>query len=238
MDQFIVSCGKADHLMLLDCRSLEYTQVHMKESDDQPVFLITNSMVSHSISNESEYGKRRKECSDAVAAMQSVPLYHVEKLRDATSQDVETGRARGKLDETLYKRAHHVVTENTRTKECCAALKLGLWDKVGSLMNASHASLRDDFAVSCTEVDALVEICQNQEGVYGSRMTGGGFGGCTVTLVQADCVDAVMQAIKTEYKEKMNIDCECFVTRPGAGAKVLAIDMDCKPESDFYKHKK
>lgn len=225
MDQFVVSCGQADHLMLLDCRTLEYTSVPLKETDDQPVFLITNSKVSHDIANENEYGARRKECSDAVAALQSVPLYHVEALRDATLADVELGKERGKLDDTLYQRAHHVVTENTRTKECGTALRLGLWDKVGILMNASHASLRDSFAVSCREVDALVALAQAQPGVYGSRMTGGGFGGCTVTLVQPGLVEAVTAAIRAGYKEQTGIDCDCFVTRPGAGAKVLAIDV-------------
>lgn len=238
MDQFVVSCGQVNSLMLLDCRSLEYTQVPMKivsddnDDDDDVVFLITNSRVTHSIANESEYGVRRKECSDAVAALQSVPLYHVESLRDATFSDVETGRAKGKLDPILYQRAHHVVTENTRTKECCAALKLGLWDKVGTLMNASHASLRDDFQVSCPEVDVLVEIAQSLEGVvYGSRMTGGGFGGCTVSLVRSRAAQDAIAAITTKYKERTNLDCDCFVVhRPGAGARVLAIDMDCQPE--------
>jgi galactokinase len=239
MDQMVVSCGIANHLMLLDCRTLKYTQVPMKQGEDAPVFLITNSKVTHDIANENEYGARRKECSDAVAALQSVPLYHVEALRDATLADVELGKERGKLDEIMYKRAHHVVSENTRTKECCAALRLGLWDKVGALMNASHASLRDDFAVSCKEVDILVDIAQGQPGVYGSRITGGGFGGCTVTLVQPSNVHAVMEAIQTSYKAQTGIDCECFVTaHPGNGARVLAIDMDCKPESDFYKMKK
>lgn len=244
MDQMVVSCGIANHLLLLDCRSLQLTHVPMKQHDKvddetHPVFLITNSKVTHDISNENEYGARRKECSDAVAALQSVPLYHVEALRDATLADVELGREKGKLDDVLYKRAHHVVSENTRTRECCAALRLGLWDKVGKLMNASHASLRDDFAVSCREVDILVATAQEQPGVYGSRITGGGFGGCTVTLVQVSCVDAVTEAIVAAYKEQTGLDCECFVTKqPGAGAKVLAIDMDCKPESDFYKLKK
>jgi galactokinase len=117
------------------------------------------------------------------------------------------------------------------------ALRLGLWEKVGQLLNASHASLRDDFQVSCAPVDVLVALAQAQAGVYGSRMTGGGFGGCTVTLVQPDAVAAVVAALQKEYHAQTGLHCDCFVTRPGAGASVLAIDVDCQPESDFYKTK-
>jgi len=224
MDQFVVSCAKPGCLMLLDCRSLTVTHVPMKKgTEEQPVMLVANTGVEHSIA-DSAYGARRKECSDAVSALQSVPLYHVETaLRDACISDVETGKEKKKLDETLYKRAHHVVSENTRTRECCTAVKLGLWDKVGELMNASHASLRDDFEVSCEELDVLVEIAQRQPGVFGSRMTGGGFGGCTVTLVKEENVESVTEALKAGYKEKTGKECQCFVTHPGAGARVLAI---------------
>jgi galactokinase len=223
MDQFVVSCAEPNSLLLLDCRSLETKPVLMKQdTDEQPVLLVTNSGVEHSIA-DSAYGQRRKECSDAVAALQSVPLYHVESLRDATLQDVVLGQEKKKLDPVLYQRAHHVVSENTRTKECCAAVKLGLWDKVGKLMNASHASLKDDFQVSCDELDCLVEVAQAQDGVFGSRMTGGGFGGCTVTLVRQDAVEAVTEAIKAGYQERFGKECQCCVVQPGPGARVLAI---------------
>jgi len=223
MDQFVVSCAEPDSLMLLDCRSLEVKHIPIKKgTEDQPVMLITNSCVEHSIA-DSAYGQRRKECSDAQGALQAVPLYHVEALRDATIQDVETALEKKKLDDVLYKRAHHVVSENTRTKECCTAVKLGLWDKVGELMNASHKSLKEDFEVSCEELDILVDIAVGQPGVFGSRMTGGGFGGCTVTLVKEENVEGLVEALKAGYKEKTGKDCQCFVTHPGGGARVLAI---------------
>lgn len=217
--------------MLLDCQSLEATQVPLKSTDDI-AFLICNSKVEHEIA-DSEYGTRRKECYDAVMTLQQVPLYHVESLRDAVVADLET--ARDKLGDLLYNRAHHVVSEITRTKECVTALKLGLWDKVGELMTASHRSLQKDYEVSCVELDTLVDLALAQPGVYGSRMTGGGFGGCTVTLCQADCVDAIQAAIEEGYAQQYDgLKPDCFVTKPGSGACVLAIDMDCMPESEFY----
>ena len=241
MDQYVVSCTSdtLPEVMLIDCRSLTSTPVVLKDTEDAPVFLITNSMVPHDISNDAQYGLRRKECHDAVCALQSVPLYHVESLRDAVMADLEKGKHKlissSDGDDTLYKRAHHVISENVRTTECAVALRLGLWEKAGTLMNASHLSLQNDFNVSCKEVDLLVHLTQQLDGVYGSRMTGGGFGGCTVTLVQPDQVKAVMETIQAKYLEQTGLQCQCFITRPGHGAKVLAIDMDCKPESDFFK---
>jgi galactokinase len=234
LDQFASSCCQKNNVMLLDCKTLESTQYPLKTDGDGPAiaFLICNSKVSHEIA-DSEYGTRRKECYDAVLTLQQVPLYHVESLRDAVVKDLDT--AREKLGDTLYRRAHHVVTEITRTKECAAALKLGLWDKVGELMTASHRSLQNDYEVSCAELDSLVDLALAQPGVYGSRMTGGGFGGCTVTLCQAECIDAIKAAIGDGYAQQYNsVRPDCFVSIPGAGASVLAIDMECKPESDFY----
>jgi galactokinase len=226
MDQLASSAAKAGNLMLIDCRSLEITQVPIKlESEGQPVMLITNSKVEHSHA-DNEYGKRRRECQDAVEAMQQVPLYHVEFLRDATMQDVNT--AKDKMEETTFRRARHVVTENQRVKECKIALKTGLWDHVGKLMNASHESLKDDFEVSCDELDVLVDIALKHEGVYGSRLTGGGFGGCTVTLVKKANVEDLIEKLKNDYNERTGKFCECFVTHPGPGARVLAIDKDFK----------
>jgi galactokinase len=227
MDQLASIAAQDGNLMLIDCRSLEITHVPMKKmTEGQPVILITNSNVEHSIA-DSEYGKRRRQCQDAVEAMQQVPLYHVLALRDANLQDVNTSK--DKMEEVTYRRAKHVVTENQRVKECKIALKTGLWDRVGELMNASHASLKDDFEVSCEEIDFLVDIAQKHDGVYGSRITGGGFGGCTVTLVKKENVDDLIGQLKAEYNEKTGKFCECFLTHPGPGARVLAIDKSFKP---------
>jgi galactokinase len=227
MDQLVSSAGQENSLLLIDCRSMEITPIAMKASQDRPVLLVTNSRVKHEIAADSEYGARRRQCNDALEAMQEVPLYHVLSLRDATLQDVDT--AKDRMDGTSYRRARHVVSENSRTLECKTALKLGLWERVGELMNASHQSLRDDYDVSCEEVNFLVDICQNHPGVYGSRMTGGGFGGCIVTLVQKEHVDELVAKLAQDYKEVLGKGCDSFVVpKPGFGAKVLAIDMDCK----------
>jgi galactokinase len=226
MDQLASSGAKAGNLMLIDCRSLEITHVPMKaKTEGQPVILVTNSMVEHSNADEG-YGTRRRECAEAVEAMQEVPLYHVIALRDANLQDVNTGK--DKMEEATYRRAKHVVTENQRVKECKIALKTGLWDRVGELMYASHESLKDDFEVSCEELDILVECAKKHDGVYGSRLTGGGFGGCTVTLVKEENVKSLIETLKAEYKEKTGKECECFVTHPGPGARVLATNKDFK----------
>jgi galactokinase len=241
MDQMISSCAVEGHLLLLDCRDLEYTHVPLKQTNttNPPVLVITNSNVEHKLAGEdSQYATRRNQCQDALLAMQSIPLYHVLSLRDATLQDVKDGHDKGKMDDVAYQRAKHVVTENARTKEAKVALRLGTWDRLGELMNASHDSLRDDFQVSCDEVDFLVETARGCDGVFGSRMTGGGFGGCIVSLVLKDSADALMETLSTGYSEKYGADKTCpsiIVEKPGPGARVLAIDMDCKPESDFYK---
>lgn len=228
MDQYTASAAVEGHCMLLDCQTFQVTQIPYKEAEDQPAILICDSKIEHEIA-DSEYGKRRHECSDAVLAMQQVPLYHVLSLRDANLKDCED--AKEPMGNVIYKRAKHVVTENRRTQECKTALKLGVWDRVGELMNASHASLRDDFEVSCQEVDYLVEFAQKHEGVYGSRMTGGGFGGCTVTLVKKDKVEELIEGLKKGYKELYEKDCDCYVLeKPAPGARVLAIDMNCKVE--------
>lgn len=227
MDQYASSVAQKDTLMLIDCQTLEYQSVPMKMDDETPVILICNSNVEHS-NADSEYGTRRRECQDALEAMQQVPLYHVLSLRDANLGDCDAAKA--KMDDKIYGRAKHVVTENKRVTECKMAVKLGLWERAGDLMNNSHASLRDDYECSCEEVDYLVDLAQKFDGVFGSRMTGGGFGGCTVTLVKKEVVDDLISALKAGYKEKYEKDCDCFVTLPAQGARVLAIDMDIKQE--------
>ena len=226
MDQFASSAAQSGQLMLIDCRSMEVSHVPMKTGPDQPVILVTNSQVGHEIA-DSEYGLRRKECNDALQAMQQVPLYHVLSLRDATLQDVDT--AKEIMGETAFHRAKHVVTENSRTMECKTALKLGLWERVGELMNASHKSLKEEYEVSCDEVNFLVDICQDHPGVYGSRITGGGFGGCIVTLVQKEHVHDLIEKLQNDYKEVLGKECDSFITHPSFGSTVLAIDMDFKP---------
>ena len=143
-------------------------------------------------------------------------------LRDADASQLE--RAKGKMDQIVYRRARHVISEIERTTSAAEGVRNSNWPTVGQLMYASHASMRDDYEVSCPELDAVMEIAQSiglKGGMYGCRMTGGGFGGCTVALVQADKVAAISQRIATEYEKRTRIKPTLFVSRPAAGATVL-----------------
>ena len=213
MDQFISALGKESHILLLDCRTRKTELVPM--SDPTVAVLITNTNVKHELTG-SEYPTRRKQCEAAAKAL------GVASLRDATPEMLE--RAKGKMDEVVYRRARHVIGEIERTPHAAEGIRAGNWPTVGQLMYASHYSLKDDYEVSCPELDAVVEIAQNigpKGGVIGCRMTGGGFGGCTVALVKTDKVDSVMKTIETEYAKRTGIKPTMFVSRPGQGASIL-----------------
>lgn len=225
MDQAVSSAAISGSLMLIDCRNLDFTPTKMANESISPdfplpVLVVANSNVKHSIGG-GEYPVRVAQCKAATEAIQKVnPL--VSMLRDASMEDVEN--AKQFMNEVEYNRAKHVISENDRTIQAKEELERGDWKQVGELMNESHASMRDDYEVSCEEVDILVDIAQKFPGVYGSRLTGGGFGGCTVTLVAGDCAEALVARMKSEYKEKTGLDCPCFVTRPARGAHLLSID--------------
>lgn len=213
MDQFISVMGKKDHLLLLDCRTRKTELVPM--SDPSVGLLVTNTNVKHELTG-GEYAKRRAQCEQAAAAL------GLTSLRDADAAQLE--RARGKMDNTAYRRARHVIGEIERTVHAAEGVRASNWPTVGQLMYASHASLRDDYEVSCPELDAVVEIAQSiglAGGVYGCRMTGGGFGGCTVALVEASKVAAISERVASEYEKRTRIKPTLFVSRPAAGATVL-----------------
>ena len=178
MDQFISVMGKQDHLLLLDCRSRKPELVPM--TDPSMALLIINTNVKHELTG-GEYAKRRAQCEQAAKAL------GVASLRDADAEMLE--RARGKMDEVVYRRARHVIGEIERTLHAAEGVRASNWPTVGQLMYASHNSLRDDYEVSCPELDAVVDIALDigpKGGVSGCRMTGGGFGGCAVALVRTD----------------------------------------------------
>jgi galactokinase len=192
----------------------------MGESDgNKPVLVVTNSNVQHNL-GDSEYPVRVQQCKDATAALSRFDS-KIQTLRDATLDGIDVATSQGLLGGILLQRSRHVVGENKRTEDTAVALENGDWVKVGQLMNESHASMRDDYEVSCKEIDILVELAQSFEGVYGSRLTGGGFGGCTVTLVREDVSQALMDYLKEQYKVKTGLDCVCFKTCPSDGARVL-----------------
>jgi len=213
MDQFISALGREGHLLLLDCRTRKTELVPM--SDPSVALLIINTNVKHELGS-GEYAKRRAECEEAAK------ILGVKSLRDATPDQLE--KAKGKLSEVVYRRARHVIGEIERTTHAAEGIRASNWPTVGVLMYASHAALRDDYEVSCKELDVVVDIAESiglAGGVYGCRMTGGGFGGCCVALVKADAVDAITQKIAADYKAKTGIDAAIFASRPAAGATII-----------------
>jgi len=213
MDQFIAVFGSASHALMLDCRSLNY-EVLPIPADVRLV--ISNSMVKHELA-AGEYNRRRADCEAAVRTLQQ-HLPKVRALRDVTLSDLETYRR--ELSETVYRRARHVITENARVLAAAEALQAGDLSHFGQLMNDSHHSLRDDYEVSSHELDLLVELASAYPGVYGSRMTGGGFGGCTISLVHSDAVDHFQASIAASYKKETGIMPDVYVcsATQGAGA--------------------
>ncbi len=213
MDQFISALGREGHLLLLDCRTRKTELVPM--SDPSVALLVINTNVKHELSG-GEYAERRAQCEEAARNL------GVKSLRDVTPDQLEKGK--GKLSEVVYRRARHVIGEIERTVHAAEGIRASSWPSVGNLMYASHASLRDDYEVSCAELDAVVEIAEDigyKGGIYGCRMTGGGFGGCCVALVKADCVDAITKKIEDDYKIKTGIEAAIFSSRPAAGATIL-----------------
>jgi len=213
MDQFISVMGRENRILLLDCRSRKPELVPM--TDPSVAVLIINTNVKHELTG-SEYPTRRKQCETA-AKILGVP-----SLRDATADALE--RVQGKIDKVVFRRARHVIGEIERTVHAAEGVRASNWPTVGQLMYASHRSLRDDYEVSCKELDAVVEIAESigvKGGVYGCRMTGGGFGGCAVALVKSDAVEAISKKITADYKKQTGIEPTIFVSRPAAGATVI-----------------
>jgi galactokinase len=205
--------GKQDHLLLVDCRSRRPELVPM--TDPAMALLVVNTNVEHELTG-GEYAKRRAQCEQAAKAL------GVASLRDADAEMLE--RARGRMEEVVYRRARHVIGEIERTLHAAEGVRASNWPTVGQLMYASHTSLRDDYEVSCPELDAVVGIALDigpKGGVAGCRMTGGGFGGCAVALVRTDAVAEVSERLASEYERRTRIKPALFVSRPAAGATVL-----------------
>jgi galactokinase len=213
MDQFISVMGREGHLLLLDCRSRKTELVPMR--DPAIELLIANTNVRHELGS-GQYARRRAQCEAAAL------ILGVRSLRDASAGALEQHKS--KMDSEVYRRARHVIGEIERTLQAAETIRASNWQKTGELMYASHRSLRDDYEVSCAELDVLVEIAESiglSGGVFGCRMTGGGFGGCTVALVKSDFVASITQKLATEYKKRTGIEATIFGSRPAAGATVI-----------------
>lgn len=214
MDQFSSVLCQAGHLMLLDCRSREPRMVPL--ADASVTVLVINSNVKHELTG-GEYAERRAQCEQAAKSL------GVASLRDATTGLLDERHKQ--LESLIYRRARHVIGEIERTTAAAAALEAGDWHAVGQLMYASHNSLRDDYEVSCAELDALVAAATSlgeANGVFGSRMTGGGFGGCTVSLVRTDRAAAVAETICDQYHQQIGVEATAFATPPAQGACVIS----------------
>jgi galactokinase len=213
MDQFVAALGRAGHALLIDCRSLTATPVPLDTTS--VTIVICDSRVRHELS-DSEYNVRRAECERGVEILKEI-LPGIKALRDVTSEDFE--RHKGRLPEPVRARCHHVITENERTLAAVQALRRNDMEEMGRLMAGSHQSLRDDFEVSCAELDLLVEIAGGFRGCLGARMTGGGFGGSTVNLVRRDALEEFQEVVEREYTRATNISPNVYVADAGDGAR-------------------
>lgn len=215
MDQFAVAMGKKDHAIFLDTSDLSYEYAPCIL--DGAKIVITNSKVKHSLV-DSAYNDRRNECAAALKALQSE--LDIQALGDLTPEEFEAHKSLIK-DEIQLQRAKHAVYENQRTIDAVTALKAGDIERFGKLMNQSHISLRDDYDVSCEEIDILVDLAWKIPGVLGSRITGGGFGGCTVSIVKDESVDTFIETIGKTYLEKVGHEAEFYTVDIGEGASRL-----------------
>lgn len=215
MDQFISCFGEEGRALMLDCRSLDYYRLPLPQGVN---LVIANTMVKHELAS-SEYNLRRAECEEGVRLL-SKSLPGVQSLRDVSLDELE--RHRDELPAVVYKRCRHVVSEDERVIEAKRALEEGDLAAFGQLMAASHASLRDDYEVSCAELDLMVEAANRVEGVYGARMTGGGFGGCTINLVRHDAVSLFQEEVAARYEKGTGLKSEIYVCSAAQGAEEVA----------------
>lgn len=209
MDQFISFMGKKDHVLLLDCRKLKYELISFKSP--KVSILITNTNVHHNLA-ESEYSTRKNQCEKAAKILGR-------SLREVTLKDIE--EYKDKLEDVIYQRALHVVTEIERTVKAAKALQEDDYVLFGNLMQESHKSLRDNYEVSCPELDIVVNAALEVGGVFGARMTGGGFGGCTVTLLEASAIQKTIENIKKKFQRSPTF----YICRPGDGAKLIKLPL-------------
>ncbi len=215
MDQFAIAMGKKGRAIYLNTQNLAYQYVPFVMKSSRIVIMNTNKKRELA---DSKYNERRSECEKALKQVQN--HYNIKFLCDLSISEWENA---SKLitDECLRKRAHHVVFENQRTKDAVQALVDCNYEKFGQLMNESHCSLRDDYEVTGLELDTLVETAWNQEGVLGARMTGAGFGGCAIAVVENECIDAFQEKVKEQYVQKIGYEPDFYIVKVGGRPEVL-----------------
>jgi galactokinase len=219
MDQMISALGQARHALLIDCRSYEFRAIPMPPDVR---IVVCDSKVSRELAG-SAYNERRAQCEEAVERLRAA-LPEIKALRDVTPEQLD--QHADLLSPLVLQRARHVVTENARTLEGAERLAAGDLTRFGTLMNESHRSLRDDYAVSSPQLDVLVAAAQSVQGVFGSRLTGAGFGGCTVSLVAPDAVDALVASVTEAYQAEFGRAPDVYVCTASDGAQVTMVDGD------------
>ncbi len=217
MDQFICVLGKARNALMLDCRSQTYEQIPMAFAG--AVLVIMNTQVKHAIGS-SQYPVRQQQCRQGLAVLQHSDPRLI-ALRDADMAMLT--KHKGRMDEVVFRRCRHVITEIARVPEAAEAMRSGDVEAFGRLMFDSHASLKDDYEVSCGELDALVEIAREVPGVYGARMTGGGFGGCAIALVEGGAEQALREAVRQRYDTRFGQPAIVYTTTASDGATVVPV---------------
>ncbi|HUZ04675.1 MAG TPA: hypothetical protein VMU62_04910, partial [Acidobacteriaceae bacterium] len=214
MDQFVSCCGTQDHALLLDCRSLQYELLPLPSSVR---LVVCNTMVKHS-NSDGDYNSRRAEVEKALAILRS-HLPHLRTLRDAT--EAEMLQYAQEMPEGVLRRCRHVITENRRVMQATEALRQNDFVRFGRLLCEAHNSMRDNYEASCPEADILVELAMRQPGCYGARITGAGFGGCTVNVVDAEHASQFMEAISAAYLQATGKHAEIYLGRASNGAGPL-----------------
>lgn len=221
MDQLAISEAEANSALLIDCRSLSTSNVPLNLAANGLSLVVVNSGVSRDLAG-SAYEKRRSECEAAVGALRVVTYdLNIKSLRDVSPELLSSQGS--KLYPTLYKRARHVVTENDRVLQTVAALSVGDYETVGQLMSESHESLRSDFEVSSPFLDRLVDLAHEAEGVMGARLTGAGFGGCTVNLVKDESLGRFNKEVVKRYAEETSLKAETYIVKPVSGLEVESL---------------
>ena len=212
MDQFACLCGEELAALMLDCRSLSFRPIPLPP---EIKLVASNTMIKHALA-AGEYNERRIECEEVVRRL-SAKIPGITSLRDVTLQQLSA--CKNVISDTLYRRARHVITENARVQDFAAAMTRRDLHAVGPLLKASHASLRDDYEVSCRELDLMVSLNLAQPGVIGARMTGGGFGGCTISLVEARHTAPFVEAVRSAYEADTGLKPEIYVLSATSGAR-------------------
>jgi galactokinase len=223
MDQFVSCHGRAGHALLIDCRSLEYRALKLPP---KVALVICNTMVKHKIQS-GDYNVRRAECEEAVRRL-SEALPEIRSLRDVSLEQLMQHRSL--LSDTLYRRCRHIISENERVRKVAEIFESGKTEGLRELMAESHESMRDDYEISCRELDVMVEIAGQQPGVYGARMTGGGFGGCTINLVDAEHAAEFQGQTSAEYRAATGLRPDIYICEASQGAELVQALTDNLPK--------